>query len=426
VPLIQIERLHSASLFPVLLERAIDAVRREWPPLRFLLAYGALLSTLAVWSGLAIFYDRFPGDLEITRAVQDIDVQALRSAMRFSTDLTSPVWSAVTMTAIVLGWLLARQPRFAFFTLATLSSHLLGGILKLLVDRPRPDPDLVRTVRFEEALSYPSGHVEWVVAVEGFCLFAVFLLTRNPIVRGLACAIWLVHLALTSAGRVDQGLHWPSDIVASWMVGASALLLVIWAYKVSLRVFPLTEETHLTLGSSPRYRAEAGAHSGSRPPMDDSTFDRLISNLEQAVLRVEAIARDVPPERWDDVIHTDEAAWTRRQLLAHMAANDLRQLVRVRVGAGVELPGDPEALTAEQRLHEWNQAQVDLRRERGIGELLDEMRANRTVLIGLLRGLSREQRARPMPFRGTPTPLDVMVETLIAHLDAHAGELAGL
>ena len=158
--------------------------------------------------------------------------------------------------------------------------------------------------------------------------------------------------------------------------------------------------------------------------MDDTTFESLMSTLSEALARVEQAARQVPADRWDDAVHTGDGGWTRRELLAHVAANDLRQLVRIRVGAGVAAPDDDAALAAEQRLHEWNQARVDERRRRSVDDLLDEMRAHRAELLALLRGLTPEQRARPMPYRGEPTPLEEMVPSLVAHLDLHARELS--
>ena len=158
--------------------------------------------------------------------------------------------------------------------------------------------------------------------------------------------------------------------------------------------------------------------------MDNETFERLIAMLTDALARVEQTVLAVPADRWEDGIHTSDGHWTRRQILAHMAANDLRQLVRVRVGAGIELADDRDALTAEQRLNEWNQARIDERAEHGVTALIEEMRANRTALITLLRGLTPEQRDRPMPFRGRPTPLAEMVATLIGHLDMHTHEIA--
>ena len=157
--------------------------------------------------------------------------------------------------------------------------------------------------------------------------------------------------------------------------------------------------------------------------MDDGTFERLIAALTLAPDGVERAVRAVPANAWDEVIHTGDGAWTRRQLLSHMAANDLRQLIRVRIGAGVALPGDSEAHAAELEVHDWNRARVAERGALSIDDLLAEMHANRRALIALLRGLTPAQRDRPMPFRGQPTPLEEMVPILIGHLDQHAQEL---
>lgn len=157
--------------------------------------------------------------------------------------------------------------------------------------------------------------------------------------------------------------------------------------------------------------------------MDDRELRQLVAALEEAVGRVEAKARSVPPDRWDDVIHTGDGAWSRRKLLAHMAANDLRQLVRIRIGAGIPEAGDPAEHEAELQVHEWNEARVQERLDRDIDGLLQEMRRNRAALVRLVAGLTAEQRGRPMPFRGVPTPLAEMIRVVIAHLDGHADEL---
>jgi hypothetical protein len=152
-------------------------------------------------------------------------------------------------------------------------------------------------------------------------------------------------------------------------------------------------------------------------------LEGLLRELREGPLRVEAAALKVPADAWDEVIHTGDGAWTRRQLLAHMAANDLRQLVRIRIGAGIPEPGDDLAHAAELEVHDWNRARVSEREQLSIEALLAEMRANRAALVGLLESLTLEQRARPMPFRGQPTPLAEMVPALLAHLDGHAAEL---
>jgi undecaprenyl-diphosphatase len=214
------------------------AARAEWPSRTLFCGYLLLVAGLFLMSILATSYERFPGDVWLTREIQAMDVPGLRGTMRIATDVTSPIWSLFALACAVTTLLLLRQPRLALFAVAALSAHALGAILKLMVDRGRPDPDLVNVVRIEERFSYPSGHVEWVVAFEGFIVFTVWQLVPNAVVRWVVLALWLIHLCLTSAGRIDQGLHWPSDVVASYFVGAVALAAVIWAYRVSLRVVP--------------------------------------------------------------------------------------------------------------------------------------------------------------------------------------------
>lgn len=154
-----------------------------------------------------------------------------------------------------------------------------------------------------------------------------------------------------------------------------------------------------------------------------ASFAKLLADLGDAVIRVESKARTVPAGRWNEVIHTGDGAWSRRQLLSHMAANDLRQLIRIRIGAGIPEAGDDLAHAAELEVHDWNRGRVAEREGLDIDALFAEMRANRSVLLDLLRSLTPAQRTRMMPFRGKPTPLPVMVEVLIGHLDVHAGEL---
>jgi hypothetical protein len=157
--------------------------------------------------------------------------------------------------------------------------------------------------------------------------------------------------------------------------------------------------------------------------MDDRTFKEIVVTLQAALTRVDGAVRRVPAERWDEVIHTGDGPWTRRELLAHMVSNDLRQLVRIRIGAGIAEPGDDAAHAAELDTHAWNRGRVAERSTRSVAELLREMRANRRLLLALLRSLTPAQRDRPMPFRGAPTPLAEMVPVLIGHLDQHTREL---
>ena len=158
--------------------------------------------------------------------------------------------------------------------------------------------------------------------------------------------------------------------------------------------------------------------------MDDALFASLLAALAEAATRVEASVRAVPPGAWDEVIHSGDGPWSRRKLLAHMASNDLRQNVRVRIGASIAQPGAAAAYEEGSEVDAWNAARVAERAGHTVEELLAEMRANRASLIALLGGLTVDQRGCRMPFRGRTLPLEEMLPFVIGHIDQHAAELS--
>lgn len=214
----------------------IEALRRERPGAKILAAWTILLAALAVLSAFAATFDHFAWDLTITRAVQGVDLRGFRRLAWVATFLSSPTLSLLGLGAAVAALLVARHLRLAAFAAASAWIHLLGGLLKLLVDRPRPSAELVDVVRIETKFSYPSGHAEWVMGFEGFLVFATWQLTRNPLIRGGAVLLWSLHLLFVGLGRVEQGLHWPSDVLAGYLVGAIAVAATVWAYRVSRHI----------------------------------------------------------------------------------------------------------------------------------------------------------------------------------------------
>ncbi|OLT18582.1 hypothetical protein BJF78_00060 [Pseudonocardia sp. CNS-139] len=104
----------------------------------------------------------------------------------------------------------------------------LFNLLKVLLDRPRP-PLLGQLVAAENE-SLPSGHATMAVAVVG-SLVALAWAARGPAARVAMVTAAAAWAAAVGGSRVYLGVHWFSDVVAGWLVGAAWLAVcgAVWS-----------------------------------------------------------------------------------------------------------------------------------------------------------------------------------------------------
>ncbi len=173
---------------------------------------------------------RTPGDLAIP-----IGPHWLLSAMR---DLTA--LGGVTVLALVavlaVAFLLTRgRIRQALYTaLAAGGGALFGTLLKSLFARPRPEvvPHLVEVT----SLSFPSGHSMNSAII--YLTLAV-MIARSFEERGARIfVIGVAALLVLTIGftRLYLGVHYPTDVLAGWTVGAA------WALAMGLIATRLQED----------------------------------------------------------------------------------------------------------------------------------------------------------------------------------------
>ncbi|MFJ9541169.1 phosphatase PAP2 family protein [Streptomyces sp. NPDC101225] len=149
--------------------------------------------------------------------------------------LTDWVWDPLTMrlvSAVAVVWLAWR--RSAWWTALWLAATVvLGAVLqqglKAAVDRPRPvwrDP-----VDSAHYASFPSGHAMTATLVCGLLLW---LLHRSGPGRALwrtATAVALVSVAGVGFTRVWLGVHWTSDVLGGWLLGATVAALAVAVHR---------------------------------------------------------------------------------------------------------------------------------------------------------------------------------------------------
>ncbi|MGB3388978.1 MAG: phosphatase PAP2 family protein [Pseudaminobacter sp.] len=217
-------------------------MQKSLSPLRGRIEFIVLLALLVVAGGLWGFVelmevarDAAPHsfDTEILLAFRvagdpsaPIGPSWMEEAVRDVTSLGGTVVLIFIALATIIYLLLADKPAAALFVFASIAGgQMLSSMLKLGVDRPRPD--LVSHLVEVHTLSFPSGHA-MLSAVTYLTLGA--LLTH--ILPGRAIKLYVLFLAVlvtfcVGVSRIYLGVHWPSDVLAGWCAG-SAWAMLCW------------------------------------------------------------------------------------------------------------------------------------------------------------------------------------------------------
>jgi membrane-associated phospholipid phosphatase len=125
-------------------------------------------------------------------------------------------WPLRILALLLLAWR-RHWLRLAAFALAVITSELLIGSLKAVLDRPRPPGSLIATT----AASFPSGHAI-ATAVTAVGLVLVLAPPGRARWRWEVDAVLLTSVMALS--RVYLRAHWLSDTVAGALLGAGLAL----------------------------------------------------------------------------------------------------------------------------------------------------------------------------------------------------------
>ena len=134
------------------------------------------------------------------------------------------------VTAAVVVLLIRRRTRLALYLVVTgLGALVLDPSLKTLVGRLRPVVDL--PVASAPGNSFPSGHALGSMVVYG-ALTLVFLAAVPPRWRKLFIAVPAVLIVAIGFTRIGLGVHYLSDVLAGWLLGAAWLSVTAYAFRV--------------------------------------------------------------------------------------------------------------------------------------------------------------------------------------------------
>ena len=209
--------------------------RREGTPEQFLVhprrAVGwgsALLALIALLAFLVpddpLRLDGFWSDL-----MQDVETPFLTHVALVFDALGRGVWRALVLVGI--GSVLLASRRWAAliaFSFVEALTPLIGNMIKVLVDRPRPPGELVDT----HGSSFPSGHTSYASATT---VALVLLFTRPGRMRMRWFAVAALVTAAMAWSRTYLQVHWLSDVLVGATLGVAVALLCFGAVEGALR-----------------------------------------------------------------------------------------------------------------------------------------------------------------------------------------------
>lgn len=165
----------------------------------------------------------------------------LRIAALDVTSLGSGTVLGLTVAAIC-GFLIIHglQRNALFIFVASCGGWLLNAGLKELFARPRPS--IVPHLHEVMTLSFPSGHAMTSAAVYLTLGALLMRVAKRRLARIYCMAIAMLATFLIGASRVYLGVHYPTDVLAGWLVGMSWALMCWMAERALERRAGLKRE----------------------------------------------------------------------------------------------------------------------------------------------------------------------------------------
>ncbi|HEV7193642.1 MAG TPA: phosphatase PAP2 family protein [Jatrophihabitantaceae bacterium] len=180
----------------------------------------------AVFSGVGIAFRHVTGEL---RWIRDVDQGPSATITAISKTLSALGSETVLIPVVIVvcALLLRRAPRVAAFVAVSAAGGIgLSSVVKFVVDRPRPP--LVHLVHVASS-SFPSGHATQTAAIlPALAIAAVAFGAR----RGAALAVAIAGSLMVGVSRVLLGVHYPTDVLAGWLLGGA------WFVVAYVALFP--------------------------------------------------------------------------------------------------------------------------------------------------------------------------------------------
>ena len=198
----------------------------------FVLIFSFLLLSYLVSNGQTTHFDN-----TVATSIQNISFPTLTSIMIFVSSFGDGLFALIVFLVFVLGFIFEGYKKEAYFSLLVWLGPALSFAAKNLITRPRPELNLTPGYSLPTDYSFPSSHATFYAVFFGLMIFyALVAQNLKKYERAALLVVGIPLVLLIGFSRVYVGVHWPTDVIAGYLLGFSLLVLLIFAYLRLIRL----------------------------------------------------------------------------------------------------------------------------------------------------------------------------------------------
>lgn len=167
-------------------------------------------------------------DIDVLKEVNLHRDKALDSTFIWVTNLAAPFAYSIPVVLFLYSYFTKNNPlkqKSYYVIVATLSSALLTTIIKHMVNRKRPFIvyPFIQKIGTGGSPSFPSGHTS-----DAFTMAAALSMAFPKWYVIIPSYAWAVAVGYS---RMDLGVHYPSDVIASVFIGTICAYIVLLIFQ---------------------------------------------------------------------------------------------------------------------------------------------------------------------------------------------------
>lgn len=141
------------------------------------------------------------------------------------------VMTAITVVTMLALWWRRRGAEALLLGIVVGAGALISTFVKRVTERPRPDAANA-IIEVPASFSFPSGHSMASLLYFGVLAYLALRRTSWPSwAKALSVGACIAAAVTIGLSRVYLGVHWPSDVLASWLLGGAWLAVALGVFE---------------------------------------------------------------------------------------------------------------------------------------------------------------------------------------------------